>query len=105
MVKPFEEMAFSLQPGEISEPVKTEYGYHIIRLDSYTEPEPMPFESVKQKLMTYEREKHVTRIKLGYLESLTTQDFSISDAQMEEMVRRTFGEDYLNSEAGDENSE
>ncbi|WP_452224319.1 peptidylprolyl isomerase [Lacinutrix chionoecetis] len=33
MVKEFREVAFSLQEGEISEPFKTEYGYHIIFLE------------------------------------------------------------------------
>ncbi|TNE30211.1 MAG: hypothetical protein EP346_04250 [Bacteroidetes bacterium] len=30
MVYPFEKMAYELEPGEISKPVRTEYGYHII---------------------------------------------------------------------------
>ena len=31
MVKPFEEAAFNLQIGQISEPIKSEFGYHIIK--------------------------------------------------------------------------
>jgi peptidyl-prolyl cis-trans isomerase D len=32
MVKPFEESVFSLKPGQLSELVQSEYGYHIIKL-------------------------------------------------------------------------
>ncbi|HEY2806257.1 MAG TPA: peptidylprolyl isomerase [Gemmatimonadales bacterium] len=33
MVRPFEEMAFSLRPGIVSPPVHTEFGYHLIMVD------------------------------------------------------------------------
>jgi len=31
MVKQFEEAAFKLQVGQLSEPVKSEFGYHVIK--------------------------------------------------------------------------
>ncbi len=34
MVRPFEDAAFKLEKGQTSEPIKTEFGYHVIkRLD------------------------------------------------------------------------
>jgi len=99
MVKPFETTAFALQPGEISEPVKTEYGYHIIRLDAYIEPEQLPYEEVKNQLIAIEREKHNERVKNSYLENLNAEKIKMTEEQIQEMVRRQFGDEAVNPEA------
>jgi parvulin-like peptidyl-prolyl isomerase len=50
MVKPFEEAVFSLKPGQLSEPVETEYGYHIIRLDAHTPAGTVPLDEVRDRI-------------------------------------------------------
>lgn len=50
MVKPFEETAFSMKIGEISEPVKTEYGYHIIKVTDKEEESMFSFADIKEQI-------------------------------------------------------
>jgi len=50
MVPEFERAAFSLHPGEVSDVVKTQYGYHIIMVSERKDGEPKPFDQVKEQI-------------------------------------------------------
>ncbi len=52
MVKPFEDAVFSMQAGEISAPVESEFGYHIIRLDAVRSGKAKSFEEARAEIET-----------------------------------------------------
>ncbi|MCM5680417.1 peptidylprolyl isomerase [Schlegelella sp. S2-27] len=50
MVQPFADAAFSMKPGETSDVVETDFGYHIIRLHEVRGGDKQPFESVQAQI-------------------------------------------------------
>lgn len=50
MVAEFENAAFTLEVGKISEPVKTEYGYHIIKVEEKREAKTAVYEETKDQI-------------------------------------------------------
>ncbi len=54
MVPEFEAAAFALKnPGDLSEPVKTQFGWHIIKLEGRTPSSVEPFDAVKPQVLQY----------------------------------------------------
>ena len=51
MVKAFEDAAFGLKQGEISAPVESEFGYHIIQLTGIKAASAKPFDEVKAEII------------------------------------------------------
>jgi peptidyl-prolyl cis-trans isomerase C len=53
MVAPFAEAAFKMEPNQISEPVKTQFGWHVIQVEEKrTKPVPA-FEEMKEQVESY----------------------------------------------------
>ena len=77
MVPEFEQAAFSMEPGAISQPVKTQFGYHIIRLDGKHAAEKIPFEQVKEQIRAHllaEKRQAAYRSKINQLKILYPVD-------------------------------
>lgn len=60
MVKEFEDIAFSTQPGKISEPFKTQFGYHILKV---TEKKPAKTYTYEEVAKNIESKLHMDKLK------------------------------------------
>ncbi len=70
MVKAFEEAAFTLPPNQISEPVETEYGYHLIQVTERQAAETVGLETVKPRILEHLKQQRIRERVEGYVEDL-----------------------------------
>ena len=52
-MKPFEDAAFKLKPGEVSDIVETRFGYHLIKVVSKKPESVVSYDAVKDKITQY----------------------------------------------------
>ena len=69
MVPEFSDAAFSMEKGTIStEPVKTEFGYHVIFVEDTRDTKPLPYENVADQIKANLSQQAVAEI----IENLNT---------------------------------
>ncbi len=62
MVKPFEDAVFSMNVGDVSNVVETQFGYHLIKLTAKTPASTIPLEDARAKIVD-----HLTQLKMAEL--------------------------------------
>ena len=104
MVGPFEEAVFSMAVGAVSEPVRTAFGYHIIRVDEVKEGEVKGFAEVRGEVEKEYRRREAEGLFIEQVEQLTTIAFesptSLS-AAAEALELKVEASDWFSRDAGE----
>ena len=73
MVPEFETAAYALGAGELSGPVKTQFGWHLIQLHERVPEKITPFDEIKQKVVQYLTERKKDKIFEQFLDGLKAE--------------------------------
>lgn len=84
----FADVLFDLEPGEISAPVRTRYGWHIIRLDALHEGRVPEYEQVSDRVAAAARRQHLDRVRGEYMEKMARGDLEIEEGAVEKLLNR-----------------
>lgn len=79
MVAEFDKAVFSLELGQVSEPVRTDFGYHLIKLNKIEPKSVKAFKDVKEQVKSSFRDRQASRKYFDLLEQLSALTFEQPD--------------------------
>jgi peptidyl-prolyl cis-trans isomerase C len=83
MIPEFAEAAFALQPGQITEaPIRTQFGWHVIRVEARRALEPPPFEDARADIRARVFEESVGRIVERFRSAANVERFNLDGTPM-----------------------
>jgi parvulin-like peptidyl-prolyl isomerase len=84
--------AFALKsPGDISEPVLSSFGYHVIRLEGRKPAELQPFDKVKDAILAEVRLEYVNGKKLAVMKGISADPTLQINQQAIDALSSTLG--------------
>ncbi len=87
MVRPFEDAVAALKvPGEVSEPVESQFGYHIIKLEERRGKSRASFDDVREQLLVESRTAILNTSRLQKIASLN-KEIKYETAVIDQMVK------------------
>jgi parvulin-like peptidyl-prolyl isomerase len=89
MVPEFQEAVFKMKEGEISKPLQTTYGWHIIKLVEFKDVEQLPYEEMKNQIMPrLSQVKRESRMKEYFTQLRKKVNFKINQEAMDILVSK-----------------
>lgn len=76
MAGPVDEAIFSMEPGTVSEPIRSEFGFHLVRVDEVSTPEPLPYEEARDEILADLRASRAEELFFDRRERLADATFS-----------------------------
>ena len=86
MVPEFEKAVFAMEVGEISEPIKSDFGYHIIKLSAINSGSVKPFEQVRDELSKRYKEQIAQKQLYDLIDQLANLAYEGSLEELSEQI-------------------
>ncbi len=77
-----------MQPGQISEPVRSAFGWHLLRLDEKIPGEPMRWEDAQEVALEMARERHMVRMRERLIQRLRADELIVEKDVVQTLLDR-----------------